>query len=242
MTRTPPLIGALAVSRAFGGASLALLERIAAQAVHRVYARGETVFKAGASASQLGVVTSGLVRVHQPSDEEDTALAIFGPRETVGNLAVCDGGPYPVTAVAAVDDTWVARVDTAIVRELMERDLAVANGMIRALADHARALHTKLGIARAGSVEKRLVVLFLHLLERFGDQLPDGSWVIPVALSRAELAALVDSTIETTIRTASRWQKRGLLSTSRDGFVVPEPARLGAILHGAPSSRRIVAA
>lgn len=242
MPRNSSLVRALSVSRALAGVDPALLERIATQTVHRCHARGDAIFTAGERAVVMGVVTSGLVRIHRPGGDGDTTVALFGPRETLGNLAVCDGGAYPVTAVAAVDDTWVARVDADLVRELAARDLAVAQGMIRALADHARALHTKLGISSAGSVEKRLVMLFLHLLERFGDQLSDGRWIIPVTLTRAELAALVDATIETTIRTVSRWQKRGLLSTGRDGFLLADPEALRVLLDDVPESARTVAA
>lgn len=242
MIRSPSLIRALSVSRAFSGVEPALLARVAAQTVHAEYTRGDVIFTAGERATCLGVVTAGLVRIHRPSADGDTMVAIVGPRETIGILAACDGGRYPVTAVSAVDDTRVARVDADLVRELMATDLAVAQGMIRALSDHAHALHTKLGICGAGSVEQRMAVVFLHLLERFGDQLDDGAWVIPVVLTRSELAALVDATIETTIRTVSRWQKRGVLATARDGFLLPDPGALGAMLDAAPDGARIVAA
>lgn len=242
MAQNSSLVRALSVSRVLWGVDRAQIERVATQTVHRRVSRGDVIFRAGEHASFLGVVTSGLVRIHRPACEGETTVAIFGPRETLGNLAVCDGGVYPVTAVAAVDGTWVACIDANVIRDLSKTDLAVAQGMLRALADHGRALHTKLGISSAGSVEKRLIVLFLHLLDRFGDQLSDGRWVIPVSLTRAELAALVDATIETTIRTVSRWQKRGLLTTDRGGFALADPARLRAVLDEAPESSRTAAA
>jgi CRP/FNR family transcriptional regulator len=39
-------------------------------------------------------------------------------------------------------------------------------------------------------------------------------------LSRQELADLTGTTIETTIRIMSRWQKEDVLHTEKDGFVV----------------------
>lgn len=242
MALTLSLVRALSVSRVLGGVDLPQIEHIAVQTVHRRLNRGDVLFRAGEQATFLGIVTSGLVRIHRPAGDGDTMVAIFGPRETLGNLAVCDGGPYPVTAVAATDDTWVACVDANAICSLARRDLAAAQGMLRALSDHARALHSKIGIFAAGSIEQRLVALFLHLLERFGDQMPDGGWVIPVALTRGELAALVDATIETTIRTLSRWQKQGLLVSSRDGFVLRDPSALQARLEGSSEVARIAAA
>src|SRR5438270_366524 len=45
---------------------------------------------------------------------------------------------------------------------------------------------------------------------------------IPLALSRQELADLLGTTLETTIRLMSRWQKDQLILTERDGFAIPD--------------------
>jgi CRP-like cAMP-binding protein len=54
----------------------------------------------------------------------------------------------------------------------------------------------------------------MELGERFGDEMEDGSTLIPLRLTRAELAALVGTTVETTIRTLSRWSREGLVTTN----------------------------
>jgi len=102
--------------------------------------------------------------------------------------------------------------------------------MSRSLVAHGRVLHEKIRIMSAGSVERRLATLLRHLLERFGDEMEDGSTVIQISLSRAELACLVGATIETTIRIMSRWNKEGVVSTEEDCFLVRSPQRLADIL------------
>ena len=52
-----------------------------------------------------------------------------------------------------------------------------------------------------------------------GTQGPDGR-IVPVALSRQELADLTGTTVETCIRIMSRWSKEGIVRTEKDGFVV----------------------
>jgi CRP/FNR family transcriptional regulator len=71
-----------------------------------------------------------------------------------------------------------------------------------------------------GSVEVRGARLFLTLSERMGQPREDGIF-IPLALSRQELADLLGTTLETTIRLMSRWQKENVVMTERDGFLVP---------------------
>ena len=72
-----------------------------------------------------------------------------------------------------------------------------------------------------GSAESRAARLFLTLAERMGRKTPEGT-VIPLALSRQELADLLGTTLETAIRLMSRWQKEGVVITNAEGFVIPD--------------------
>ena len=79
-----------------------------------------------------------------------------------------------------------------------------------------------------GAVETRGARLFLTLAERMGVS-TDAGTMIPLPLSRQELADLLGTTLETTIRLMSRWQKEGLVTTEREGFVVPDLSALRRI-------------
>jgi CRP/FNR family transcriptional regulator len=78
----------------------------------------------------------------------------------------------------------------------------------------------------AGKIEKRLATLLLHLASRFGDDNGDGTTFVPIRISRSECARLIGATIETTIRTFSRWQKTALVETTPDGFTLRDVAAL----------------
>src|SRR2546430_5196131 len=78
----------------------------------------------------------------------------------------------------------------------------------------------------AASAEERLASTLIELGERFGDEMEDGTTLIPLRLTRAELAALVGTTVETTIRTLSRWSREGLVATVDGGLTVRDPVGL----------------
>ena len=219
---------ALRASRLLSGMDEATAATLAASCVRRHFERGERVWKAGDDAGWMALITSGLVKIVQ-EDTHGAIVAIFGPHETFGELAVVGGGAYTADAVAATRDVEIVCIDAAAVRAAIESHPAFARAMNRALVVHGRALQQKIWIMSAGCVERRLAALLEHLVDRFGDELDDGSCVVPVVLSRSELASLVGATIETTIRTMSRWQKEGLVSTLHEGFVVHRPARLEAL-------------
>ena len=55
---------------------------------------------------------------------------------------------------------------------------------------------------------------------------------IPLALSRQEIADMIGTTIETSIRIMSRWGKEDLIHTEKDGFLVLDRPALEAISLG----------
>ena len=224
---SPPIQQALRRSRIFTDCDDAVLTRLATASVHRSVRRGAAIFHAGERAVFLAIINTGLVKIVRRSAEEmDSIVALFGPRETIGNVAVAARGPYPADAVAATDEVGVVCVSADAINELMPRSCCLACAMNRSLVEHTQALQAKIEIMSAGSVDRRLAALLFHLLERFGDVDGEGAHFIPVVLSRGDLASIVGATIETTIRTMSRWQKTGVVETTRSGFRVPDLARL----------------
>jgi CRP-like cAMP-binding protein len=226
----PGIESSLRASRLFGALAPEAVRSLAPSVRRRRFERGDRVWRAGEDATWMALISTGLVKIVEPGG---AILAIFGPHETFGELAIVGESAYSADAVAATRAVELLCVEASAVRTITHSDIEFARAMGRALVVHGRVLREKIRIMTAGCVERRLAALLRHLLERFGDELEDGSTVIQVALSRAELACLVGATIETTIRTMSRWQKEGVVSTVDDGFVVHSADRLAEILGGA---------
>ena len=206
--------------------------------VRRRYARGDRLWRAGEQAHSMALIASGLVKIVHPGG---AIIAILGTHETFGELAVVGGNPYSADAVAGTRETEVFFIDASAVRRTFTSNFEFAQAMSRSLVGHGRVLHEKIRIMSAGCVERRLAALLQHLLDRFGDELEDGSTVIQVGLSRAELACLVGATLETTIRLMSRWKREGIVTTTPDGFIVHAPERLDELLGSSAVPRQAAA-
>jgi len=68
-------------------------------------------------------------------------------------------------------------------------------------------------------------VFFLKLAHDMG-QGREGGTFLPLVPSRQELADMIGTTMETSIRIMSRWSKDGVVRTQKDGFVVADHAAL----------------
>ncbi len=225
-----PVLPALRASKLFGGLDETLLADFS-RATHRArFARGDFLWHAGDAATAITVITSGLVKICQPLRQGATTIVgLFGPRESLGDMAIISGRGYPADALAASDTVDVLKIERSAVLDAMSRHPAVGMALNNSLVEHTQALRGKIQILAAGAVERRLATLLLHLANRFGDEFDDGSTGIPVVLSRTELACLVGTTVETTIRIMSRWQKAGLVETTADGFRLTDLCALEAI-------------
>jgi CRP-like cAMP-binding protein len=223
----------LRASRLFGSLDAGLIADFARVAVSRAFVRGAPIWRAGDPADFFTVITRGLVEiVRQGESESGAIIAIFGPRESIGDVAALRRGPYPAGALALTQQVEILMVPAASVIEAMHSHAAVAAAVNASLVEHTRALQEKIRIMTAGAVPRRLATLVLHLADRFGDEVDDGSVLVPVALSRSELARIVGATVETIIRALSRWRKRGLLQTTPQGFLVRDVEALRVIAAG----------
>jgi CRP/FNR family transcriptional regulator len=145
---------------------------------------------------------------------------LFGPAESIGDVVLLKGAPYPAEAVVATEKATVLTIPRA---ELLACVGSFPQlGVSIACSIHAKlsSLHDSIDVLSAGAVESRLATALLKLYERFGDDFDDGTSSIPVTLARRELADMVSTAVETVIRIMTRWEREGVVTTLENGFVI----------------------
>jgi CRP-like cAMP-binding protein len=193
--------------------------RLAEVSVVRSYEKGETVFTEGDPSDFLFTVLSGRVKVVKtiPSGKE-VILEIFGPGDPVGAVVAYEGRPYPGSAIT-LERTSCLLVRRAPFFALLESHPTLVRGFLLGLTQRIVELTRRIPEVAGGRVETRFAHLFLKLADKMGRSQAEGT-LIPMALSRQDLADLTGTTIETCIRIMSRWGKEGLVRTDKDGFVL----------------------
>lgn len=185
------------------------------------YERGAEVFAEGDPANQFFTVVEGRIKVFKgTSDGRIVILEIFGPGDPVGGVAVYEELPYPATAVA-LEPTTCLCIPRADFFGLLETRPSLVRGLLVALTHRLVMLTSRLAERTGGRVETRFARLFLKLQDDIGQPQSTGVF-IPLALSRQELADLLGTTVETSIRIMSRWGKSGIVSTEREGFLITD--------------------
>jgi CRP-like cAMP-binding protein len=206
-------------------------ERMASVSTVREFDRGAALFSEGDDSDFLYTVITGRVKVFKTTARgTDVILEIFGPGDPVGAVAVYESRPYPAGAVA-IEPTVCLLIPRKSFFSLLETYPSLVRGLLVGLTHRLVELTNRLAELTGGRVEARLARFFLKLTDDMGQRHPDGTF-IPLALSRQELADMIGTTIETSIRIMSRWGKDNVLRTEKAGFVVVDRPALETIAAG----------
>jgi CRP/FNR family transcriptional regulator len=206
-------------------------ERLGALAQLREYARGEHVFHEGDDSTYFIVVVSGRVKLYkQTPSGHDLILEMFGAGGPLGAVAAYESRPYPASA-SALEPTMCLLIPRQSFFELLERHPTLVRGLLGSLSLRLVELTTRLAELTGGRIESRFARLFLKLADQLGRS-DRGGVFVPLVLSRQELADLTATTIETSIRIMSRWNKDDVLRTEKDGFVILDRTSLEELALG----------
>ena len=203
-------------------------EHLAAAATVERFAKGEAVFREGDPAQDFFTLVRGRVKVYKVMPNGRVViLEILGPSDPVGAVAVYEELAYPATA-EALEEVLCVRVPKEPFFQLLESRPSLARGLLKAMTHRIMVLANRFADHTAGKVETRFARLFLKLAGEMGQAEEEGV-LIPMTLSRQELADLMGTTVETAIRIMSRWGKEGVVQTDKNGFLVTDRKALERI-------------
>jgi CRP-like cAMP-binding protein len=202
-------------------------QRLSAVATVREFDKGAPLFSEGDDSALLYTVIEGHVKVFKTTPRgTDVILELFGPGDPVGAVAVYESRAYPANAVA-LEPTRCLVIPRQAFFSLLESHPTLVRGLLVGLTHRLVELTNRLAELSGGRVEGRLARFFLKLAGDIGQPRAGGTF-IALVLSRQELADMIGTTIETSIRIMSRWGKEEIVRTEKDGFLVVDRAALEA--------------
>jgi CRP-like cAMP-binding protein len=203
-------------------------QRLAAVTSVGAFEKGATLFHEGDDSDLMYTVLTGRVKVFKTTSRgTDVILELFGPGDPVGAVAVYESRPYPASAIA-LEPTTCLLVPRQSFFALLEGYPTMVRGLLVGLTHRLVELTNRVAELSGGRIDGRLARFFLKLGTDMGQTRDDGVF-ISLVLSRQELADMIGTTIETSIRIMSRWGKDGVVRTDKDGFTIVDRAALEAV-------------
>lgn len=190
------------------------LNELKRQGTEKTFAKGQALWNEGDPVQAVYLVKEGRAHMSKDTSEGSSAIVHFC---THGQMfcpaATIMGKAYPCSAMAATDLT-VTVVPRSAFLELFEKLPNLAKGLLKQMAPAVCDAHCRQALAMA-PVKSRLASMLGNLHRRF------SSGHLP--FTRLELAGMSGTTVETTIRTLSEWEKSGVIQSSRGDIQVKRP-------------------
>ncbi|MBI4826533.1 MAG: Crp/Fnr family transcriptional regulator [Nitrospirae bacterium] len=207
------IINALKKNKVFSSLADKEIKEISAHFNERDFNKDEAIFMEGDPSDWFYIVAEGRVKVVKHSiNGKDVILEIILPGEVFGGVAVLDKRPFPASA-EAMDNVKVIRISRKDLFAVMEAHPSLNLTIVNYFSGRLRNAYDTLRDIAAERVEIRIASLLLKLSEKTGIE-ENGFAKIGFPLTRQEMAEMVGTTVETAIRTMSKFQKKGMIKSS----------------------------
>lgn len=178
----------------------------------------EIIFSEGDPSDWLYIVTDGKVKITKLSrGGREIILEIISPFDFFGGVAVMRGFPYPANAIA-MEDTEVFKISRSNLMRILDRFPNLMYCIAANIGDRIKGSHETLKNIAIEKVESRIAALLIKLADKAGIK-GDNSIVIDLKLTKQDIAEMVGTTVETSIRTMSKFKKIGIVS-EKGGMIV----------------------
>jgi len=181
----------------------------------------ETVFHEGDPSDKFYILAKGNVKIMKHSvGGKDIILEIMSSGDVFGGVAVLDNKPYPASA-QAMEPSSVIRISRQKLFQIMEEYPILKLEIVKYFSDKLRDAHEMLKNIATERVERRIASLLIKLSEKVGVD-DNGYRKIDFPLTRQEISEMVGTTVETCIRTISKFQKQGMVKSSGGRIMIKE--------------------
>jgi CRP/FNR family transcriptional regulator len=223
------LSGVLHKTALFSSFSQPELRMLAAKTVRKHWGAGEVLFSEGEACRGLHIILRGRVRIFKTSaGGREQVLAMNGPGESIAELPVFDGGPYPASAIA-VEETEIAFISRKDFQDYCLDHPEVSLKVLAFVGARLRRLVNIIEELSFTTIRQRLVSMLVRLAESEGKKTALGIEVL-LPGSHQELANQLGTVRELVSRNLMRLQAEGLVEVDARQVVIKDLKGLAALL------------
>lgn len=223
MFEKPDLISRLSNVSHFQGLSLSAVSEIVTSGNVQTHSSGSMIYHEGWDCAGLFVLFKGRVHLCKTCFQgQESIISVIDPVIMFNEVAVLDGGPNPVTAIAALKSiTWQISEDRFQI--LMKKYPILGTSLLNVLANRNRRLISKYEDLISRPVKARTAKLLLDL-SSYGIQPVDR-----MSYPNQYLAARISTVPEAVSRSIKILRETGVIECTRTQITVNYPEKLAEI-------------
>ena len=183
---------------------------------------GEVLFLEGEAGEHMYVIQSGAVRISKAVHGHEKLLAVLGPGEFFGEMALLNGKPRSATATV-VERARCLVIDSRTLEEMVARNAEIALRLIKKLAMRLDSADSLIEILLHRDPKARVLLALSRHAEATGETTPDG---VLVRVSVADVARDADADVSVAEEMMARLRRLGLARDEGSGILVADLVRL----------------
>ncbi|MTI00638.1 Crp/Fnr family transcriptional regulator [Roseibium sp. RKSG952] len=187
---------------------------------------GTILFENGDPGNGFYAVLEGSLKVSILSvDGDEQLLAVLGPGDLVGELALLDGRPRSATVIA-LKEARLAFVDKSAFERFADQNPAVYRHMLYIVGKRLRQSNDVLAARSFLPLPGRVAQALLQLSDTFGKPIDGGRVLIHYKLSQADIANMAGAARENVSRVLNDWKRSGTISRISGYYCLEQPKLL----------------
>ncbi|NMC70947.1 MAG: Crp/Fnr family transcriptional regulator [Myxococcales bacterium] len=189
------------------------------------YPAGTVLFREGDPGAEMFLIVAGTVRVTKRSASGERTLAVLGPGEFFGEMAILTGEARSATATVE-EDARLVPIDAGMLEHLVARSPEISVRLLKRLAFRLKATNDLSAILLHRDARVRVVRGLALLVETQGEE--RGPDEVYVAVTPEDLGTQLGLAPEEVATVLARLERGGLVAPAGDGsgYLVRDLERL----------------
>jgi CRP-like cAMP-binding protein len=193
----------------FNSVSKGLLERLNEIRQIKKYKKGDFIFFEGKNPTGVYSIHEGYIKIFKiGKDGKSKIIYISRPGDLIGWEQLTED-IYTKNAVA-LEDTVISWFPKEGFLDIIKDDCILSLALTKYLCKGNLMLESHIFLLFQGTLRQRLAINLLFLVERLGVYFKENI-LIRISLSRQDLADLIGTNTETTIKLLSQFRKEGII-------------------------------
>jgi CRP-like cAMP-binding protein len=188
----------------------------------REFSPGDVLFREGESGDVMFVIQAGAVRIEKSIGGEAKVLAVLGPGEFLGEMAILNGRPRTATATV-VEPTRCLVIEAKTLESMVAKNAEIALRLIKKLAKRLDSADTLVEILMHKDPKARVMLALARHADAFGEPTHDG---IRVRTTAEDLAREVGVGVDVAHEVMARLGRLRLATEDESSIIVADVGRL----------------
>lgn len=188
---------------------------------------GTVLFRDGDRGDEMYVIQRGRVRIFTEVKGREKLLAILGPGDFFGEMAILNDKPRTASA-EVVEDAQLLSIDPKTFGAMIVSNTEIAVRLIKKLARRLDSANTLIDLLMHRDPKARTILGLAHEAEYNGQRREDGSVVVP--LDRGGLANQIGLSADEVSSVLQRLGRLKIVEETAEGFRIPDLMRLHEFL------------